>query len=64
MCITLTCTLFNSCKQKLKLLLKRLEVTCCMTQMTTLWFVYSESTKSKNLILNMCLHENHNAHKL
>jgi hypothetical protein len=30
-----------------------------MIQFTTLWFVYSESTRSKNLILNMCSHEDH-----
>jgi septum formation topological specificity factor MinE len=30
-----------------------------LTQLTTLWFVYSVSTELKDLILNMCSHEDH-----
>jgi hypothetical protein len=43
----------------LKLLLERSQVTCCVTQLTTLWFVYSKSMRLKDLILNMCSREGH-----
>jgi hypothetical protein len=56
MCTALTHALFRSCKRTLKLLLNRSRVTCCVTQLTTSWFVYSESTRPKDLILNMCSH--------
>jgi hypothetical protein len=57
MCSAPIHTLFRSCKQKLKLLLKRSQVTCCMTQLTALWFVYSEFMRLNILILNMCSHD-------
>jgi hypothetical protein len=43
----------------LKLLPKKSQVTCCVTQLATVWFFYSESRRSKDLILNMCSHEDH-----
>jgi len=48
-----------SCKQKLKLVLKRSQITCCVTQFTTVWFIHSESTRSKDPVLNMCSHKDH-----
>jgi len=44
---------------ELKLLLKRSQVTCCVAQMTTLWFICSESMRSNYLRLTMCSHEDH-----
>jgi len=35
-----TCILFRRCKKKLKLLLQRSWVICCMIKVTTLWFIY------------------------
>jgi len=40
-------------------LLKRSQMTCCLTQLTNFWFVYSESTRQKDLTLNICSHEDH-----
>jgi len=54
----LTCTLFRNCKRKLKSLLKISQLTCCVSQLTILWFVYSKYMRSKYLILNTCSHEN------
>jgi hypothetical protein len=42
------CSLLRRYKWKLKLLLKRLQMTCYMTQQTTLWFIHIESTRSKD----------------
>jgi len=44
---------FRSFNRKLKLLIKRWQVTCCMTQLTTLRLVYSQFN------LSMCSHEDH-----
>jgi len=58
-CTAPTRVLFRTCKRKLKLMVKGWQATSCVTFLTTLWFVYSESTKSKDLILKVCSHENH-----
>jgi hypothetical protein len=38
---------------------KRSQATCCMMKLTTLWFIYSESTMLKGCILDMYSHEDH-----
>jgi len=48
-------TLFRSCKRKLK----RSQVACYATDLATLWFFYSESTRSKDLIWNIYSHEDY-----
>jgi hypothetical protein len=59
MCPSPSHTLFRSCKLKLKVLLKRSQVTCCMIQLTTLWFAYIKSIRLKDLISSFCSHEDH-----
>lgn len=58
-CTTPTLTMFRICKPKFKLMLKRSQVICCMIQLTTVWFVYSDSARSNNHTLNKCLKEDH-----
>jgi hypothetical protein len=52
LCTAPTHTLFRSFMWKLKLLLKRSQV----TQLTTLWFAYGEFTRLEDLILNIISH--------
>jgi hypothetical protein len=57
-CTTPSPTLFKSCEQKLKLLLRRSQATCSMTVND---FVVSlqESTWLKDFTWHMCSHEDH-----
>jgi len=55
-CMYCTNILCRNCKT---LLLKRSQVTCCVTKLINLWFVYIESMRLKDLTLNMCSHEDH-----
>jgi hypothetical protein len=59
LCTAPTHTVFSSWKQKSKLLQRISQVTCLVRQLTTLWFIYSESTRLEFLILNICSHEDH-----
>jgi len=61
---TPTHTLFKSCKCKLKLFLKRSQVTCCMTLLTTLWFIYSWVRKVKGSHTDHVLTWRPQAHEL
>jgi hypothetical protein len=54
-----TRTMFRTYNRKWKLLVERSQVTFGMTQVTNLWFSYSESMRSEDLILNTCSHEDH-----
>jgi hypothetical protein len=50
-----TLTLFRSCKQKLKLLLKRSYVTCCVTQLT-ISGSFTRSPQGRRMFYWTCVH--------
>jgi len=59
---TVYCTNLHTVQElqaKIKALTKAITGDMGVTQMTTVWFIYSESTISKDLILNMHSHKGH-----